>query len=283
MAETLELRLGGRLDGRFVTARELDFAEVRPLIDTLISAAMIESGMEDTPRTGPSGKRGSRSLSDQPDRPLKPVRLALTEAFTPEDTHEFGAVYRFAVGADTEAAISKITAGLAGIGNSRLVPDAAAKVREGISRVIQRGLSIQMENGVETPKFSKRNPPPKLEVHPTRRFESEIAARLIRVGGSRPTARVKLLGSGQDVTLQLSGPKSARELGHHLYRDAILYGSGEWVIDPEKFYAPTRLLKFKVSNYRLLRDTTIDSVIEEMTEATGGIWDGVDPVGADLE
>jgi hypothetical protein len=121
------------------------------------------------------------------------------------------------------------------------------------------------------------NPPPDLDVYPTRKFESEIAARVLRVGGKNPAVRVKLLGSGQDATLELGGEKVARELGNHLYRDAILRGQGEWVIDPSRFQAPTRLIKFKVSSLRLLRPVDIDTVIDEMTEATGGVWDKFDP------
>jgi hypothetical protein len=116
-----------------------------------------------------------------------------------------------------------------------------------------------------------------LDVYPTRKFESEIAAKVLRVGGKKPVARVKLLGSGQDATLELGGKQAARELGNHLYRDAILKGQGEWVIDPNRFSAPTRLIKFKVSSHRLLKPVDIDTVIDEMTEATGGIWDTVDP------
>lgn len=127
------------------------------------------------------------------------------------------------------------------------------------------------------PDPSQSSPPPELPVYPTRKFESEIAVRLIRVGGKKKLARVRLLGSGTEATLQLGGEKVARELGHHLYRDAVVKGLGEWVVDPNRFSAPTKLLRFKVSGYRLIRPVSMHTIIDEMTRATGGVWDKVDP------
>jgi hypothetical protein len=269
MADTLEIRLGGQVSGRAVTTRDLDYSEVHPLIDRIETAAIIEAGLDTLPRPG---RRAKGQL-----RPLSPVRLALANVFTPDGTDTLGAVYQFAVGSETSEAVSKITAGLARVAGNQLAPQAAEEVQKGLNRTIWRGLSVQLVNGVETPVFSVSNPPPPLDVYPTRKFESEIVTRVLRVGGKKPVARVRLLGSGQEVTLELSGPKAARELGHHLYRDAILKGQGEWVIDPSRFSVPTRLLRFKVSRIRLLQDVTIDTVIEEMTKATGGVWDHVDP------
>lgn len=275
MPDSLELRLGGTINGRRVTTRDLDYTEIDPLIEKILGAALIEAGIERVPPTGRVKAGQLRSLS--------PVHLALENVYSPEGNQsDFGAIYRFVVGQDAQEAIAKITSGLAGVGNIKVVPEAAEKVRSGINRAILRGLTVQLENGVTTPTFSKDNPPPELEVYQTRKYESEIAARIVRVGGANPTARVRLLGSRQDATLDLMGAKAARELGHHLYRDAILKGTGEWVINPDRFYAPTRLIKFNVVSYRLLPDTTMDSVIDDMINATGGIWDGIDPVSADL-
>lgn len=270
MADTLEVRLGGRAAGRPITTGDLDFSEVRPLIDRLESAALIEAGIETMVHSG-------RRATNREVRPLDPVRLALATVFTPADPREFGAVYRFLVGAEALGAVSKITAGLAGLSASPLVPRAAHAVREGLHRTIRKGLSVQLVNGVTTPVFTTANPPPDLAVYPTRRAESEIAVRVLRVGGKRPVVRVKLLGSGQEATLDLGGEKAARELGNHLYRDAVLKGPAEWVVDPARFGAPTRLLKFKVATYRLLRPAVMDEVIDEMTAATGGAWDDTDP------
>ena len=60
-------------------------------------------------------------------------------------------------------------------------------------------------------------------------------------------------------------------------QNAILKGQGEWVVDSKRFFAPTRLLKFKVQTSKLLQPFDMDDVIDEMTKATDGIWDHVDP------
>ncbi|HEV3440904.1 MAG TPA: hypothetical protein VG122_26355 [Gemmata sp.] len=270
MPETLEIRLGGQFSGRSITAQDLDFSEIDPLFEHLEKATILESGVDEY-----SVPRGRRTKNRIPQ--LKTVYLALITVLDFEQISSFGVAYRFKVGRDISQAVSKITAGLAGLANNQIIPEAAAQVRKGLNRTIGRGLSVQLVNGVTTPVFTASHPPPDLDVYPTRKFESEIAARVFRVGGKTPTARVKLLGSGQDVTLQLSGEKAARELGNHLYRDAILKGQGEWVIDPKRFSVPTRLLKFKVQGSRLLKPVDVDDVIEEMTKATGGVWDNIDP------
>lgn len=268
MTETLEIRLGGRLAGRQVTAGDIDFSELDPLIERLEAATVIESGLD----TVPAAKRRKGKA-----HPLKAVRLALVDVSVRGADASALVIYHFIVGSEVSKAVAKITAGLAGLAGNQILPEAAAEVRRGLTRTIWRGLSVQLVNGVATPSFSMSNPPPDLDVYPTRKFESEIAVHLFRVGGKKPTARVKLLGSGQDATLDLGGEKVARELGNHLYRDAILKGHGEWVIDPNRFSVPTRLIKFKVSSHRLLKPVDVDTVIDDMTEATGGIWDKVDP------
>jgi hypothetical protein len=269
MADNLEIRLGGIVGGRPVTTSDIDFSEIRPLIDKLESAALIEAGIDVT-------AKAERRTGGAP-RPLTPVRLALAHAFTPVNELEAGAIYHFVVGAQTAEAVARITAGLAGRPGVYLLPGTVEAVRKALSRTINRGLSVQLVNGVKTPVFDNKNPPPKLTVHPTRRFDTQIAVRILRVGGKQPLARVQLLGSGQEATVELRSEKRARELGQHLYRDAILKGSSEWVIDPNRFSAPTRLVEFVVSGYRLLKPTTTDTVIDEMTKATGGVWDDVDP------
>jgi len=42
MADTLEIRLNGMIGGRPVTTRDIDFSEIKPLIDRLEKAALIE-------------------------------------------------------------------------------------------------------------------------------------------------------------------------------------------------------------------------------------------------
>jgi hypothetical protein len=268
MAETLEIRLGGKVGDRPIAARDIDYSEIDPLIERLEKATAIESGLDEMPVS----KRGKGRL-----HPLKTVRLALVAVESRLSKISAVVVYQFVVGAEIEKAVAKITAGLAGQRGNQLVPEAAHKVRHGLYRTIYRGLSVQLVNGVTTPEFSVSNLPPDLDKYPTRKFESEIIAKVLRVGGKKPAARVKILGSGQEATLELGGATAARELGTHLYRDAVLKGYGEWVIDPDRFYAPTRLVKFKVSSHQLLKPVDIDTVVDEMTEASGGIWDQVDP------
>src|SRR5947209_2224535 len=136
MADTLEIRLGGRIGGRTVTTRDLDFSDVRPLIDHIESAVMIEAGIDPVSSHGPRPKGQVR--------PLGQVRLALSRAFTPKRADAFGAVYEFAVGPEAAEAVSKITSGLAGQTSSHVVPDAAEKIRLGLNRAIGRGLSVQL-------------------------------------------------------------------------------------------------------------------------------------------
>jgi hypothetical protein len=274
MASNLEVRLGGEIGGTPVTTRSLDFSEIRPLFDCLENAVIIEAEIVVTTRD----ERRSRG----PLKPLTPVRLALARAGPPASGSEvLGAVYEFAVGAEAADAVARITAGLAGQDGIHLDPNAAEAVRRGLMRTIYRGLSVQLVNGVETPVFTVLNPPPDLPVHPTRKFETEIAAHILRVGGKGKLARVRLLGSGQEATVNLLGEGMARELGNHLYRDAILKGKGEWTVDPKRFFIPTRLLQFNVTGHRLLKPASMRTVIDEMTRATGGVWDDVDPTNPD--
>src|SRR5581483_2775318 len=129
---------------------------------------------------------------------LATVRLALYAAFTAtpatatDKDIEAGAVYIFAVGPETAEAVSRITAGLAGTAGVRLTPGAAEAVRKTLLRTINRGLSVKLVNGVETPEFTEKNPPPELPVHPTRKFDTELAVRVLRVGDKEKLARVKL-------------------------------------------------------------------------------------------
>src|SRR6185312_3252268 len=112
MPETLELRLGGTINGRRITTRELDYTELDPLIEQLLEAALIEAGIERVLNTGRLKAGQVRSLSQ--------VHLALENAYSPVDPKApFGAIYRFVVGPDARDAISKITAGLAGISNNK--------------------------------------------------------------------------------------------------------------------------------------------------------------------
>src|SRR4051794_25993550 len=117
MADTLEIRLGGKVSGRSITTRDLDYADVHPLIDHIESAIYIEAGIDTISHTGPqvAGKLF----------PLSPVRLALAEAFSHDGVGALGAVYRFAIGPEAIEAVSKITAGLAGSVQTPLAPEAA--------------------------------------------------------------------------------------------------------------------------------------------------------------
>lgn len=124
---------------------------------------------------------------------------------------------------------------------------------------------------------------PVLPIHPTRRVESEVAVKLISVGGMKTRARVQLLSTNQMVTVRLPSQASARELGNHLYRNAVLSGTGEWVIDPRQFYRPTRLITFKVSSYRLLKPIAADELFERLSQAAGGVWDDTDPTSTEEE
>lgn len=268
VADTLEIRLGGVIGGRAVTPRSVDFRWLSPLVKSLSDAATIEADID----TVTLSKFAQRNR----------LTLALSEVVAIRDqAHSSGASYHFAMGADTADAFGRITAGLASLADNPLVPSAAQKVEEGITKAIRQGLTVQLLNGAKTPVFSESNPPPHLQVHPTRKVESELAIRIIRVGGKKPVARVQLLGSKQETSVSLPGEKSARELGNHLYRDAIISGPAEWVIDPERFFAPTRLLTFKVVNYQLLQPADTESVIDQLTKATRGVWDGVDPTNGD--
>ncbi len=273
MADTLEIRLGGAPAGRRLGVEDLDYSEVSPLLKRILTATEIEANIDRVPVTlgRPKSRRGTH-------RELRAVRLALASVKTAADGEGPVASYLFAVGAEAAEAVGKITAGLSGSAVP-LVPEAAAEVAAGISRAIGSGLSVQLVNGVTTPRFTSSNPPPKLAVSPTRRCEGQIAAKLLRVGGhgKHPLARVELLGSGHQATLTLSGKQAARELGNHLYSDAVLFGVGEWVIDQDRFGMPTRLLHFRVDKYRLLDDATMGEVVDNMAAASAGGWDGVDP------
>ena len=46
MAETLEILLSGRIGGRPVTAGDIDYSEIDPLIECLEAATVIESGLD---------------------------------------------------------------------------------------------------------------------------------------------------------------------------------------------------------------------------------------------
>ncbi len=265
MADTLEIRLGGAVDGRPVSLQTVDFHQLSPLVDSIAAAALIEAGVDPVFRS--------------PQSPSRPLALALSNVTGGAGT--VTANYGFAVGPVATEAVGRITAGLAGDRNARLVPRAAGRVHDGLTKAIRRGLTVQLVNGVTTPTFTAANPPPRLSVHPTRKFTTEIAVRLLRAGGKKPAARVQFLGSGHEATVHLQGVEAVRELGSHLYGDAVLTGFGEWVVDPNAFYRPTRLLSFKVSDYRLLGSARVDDVVRDLTGATGGAWDDVDPANPD--
>ena len=267
MANRLEIRLGSFAVHRSATPSTIDFKQLlAPLVKSVEEAISIEAGIYN--QVGPKTQGSERLV------------LALT-GVSEHTTSE--ATYEFAVGHEVEAAVGQITAGLAGLPDRFVVPDAARRVREGLTRAVNRGLSVQLVNGVATPVFSRDNLPPTLASHPTRRVESEVAVKLVWVGGKRPAARVELLSTKQIVSVSLPGQSSARELGHHLYRNAVLSGIGQWVIDPKQFFRPTRLLSFKVSSFRLLTPIEPEVLFNRFAQATGGVWDDTDPTKMDDE
>jgi hypothetical protein len=266
VADTLEIRLRSASTLRTAAPSTIDFKRLlAPLVKDIADAAAIEAGIE--PYSAGRDRRGEAG---------EPLILALAKISEPDGPGS-GANYNFTVGPVAINAIGQITAGLAGRPDSYVVPDAARHVRDGLNRIIHRGLSVQLVNGVATPEFSSDNPPPPIAVHPTRELESEVAVKLLWVGGKKPSARVELLGSKQNVSVRLSGPTAARELGHHLYHNAVLFGRGEWVIDPKQFFRPTRLLAFKATGYRLLQPVSPEALFDRLAAAAGGVWDDTDP------
>lgn len=270
-SERLDIGIGSESPQRQLPPERIEFSSLAPLVRELEQAAVAEAGIDSNPAPV---IRGSRT---QP----APV-FALSQVVRPARGPQSGqidAVYQFTVGRDVADAVSRITAGLAGLPSSELVPAAAKHVSDGLLNAIRRGWAVQLVNGTTTPVFSTRNPPPTLAQQPTRSFASEIAARVIRVGGKntkRPNARVQLLGTAGEATVVLPGVSAARALGNHLYGEVVLAGYGEWVVDPKRFMAPSRLLKFKVSDYRLL-DPRGGNPPECLADVLGGVWDHIDP------
>ncbi len=273
-SERLDIGIGSESPERQLPPERIEFSSLSPLVRQLEQAAVVEAGIDPNPTPV---IRGSRS---QP-----PPVFALTQVVRPTNGAQPGqidAVYQFTVSREVADAVGRITAGLAGLPNSKLVPAAAEHVRDGLLNAIRRGWAVQLVNGTTTPIFTTRNPPPDLAQQPTRSFASEIAARVIRVGGKntrRPNARVQLLGTADEATVSLPGVSAARALGNHLYGEVVLAGLGEWVVDPGRFNAPSRLLSFKVSDYRLL-DSRLDHPPARLADVLGGVWDHIDPTDA---
>ena len=271
MADTLEIRLsrdGGR---RLSTPTGIDFRRsLSPLVAGLSEAIAIEAGIDTTP----DRRRSASDASDASDTVILDLNSVNKEK-------SGVASYQFSLGADAANAVGLITAALCEQPGSRLLHDTAEKVTDAIQKTIRRGWEVQLVNGVATPVFSDRNPPPGIVPHQTRTYDTEIAVKLLWVGGVKPSARVELHGSRQVVSVKLGSGDAARELGNHLYRDAVLSGRAEWVVDPDQFFRPTRLVKFKVSDYHLLEHVHVDVMFDRLAKATHGVWDDTDPVATE--
>ena len=259
MSNFLEIRI--RREGKAESRPEdVDFAaDLSPLVRSISEAAVIEAGVNPT-----RGKGSSPSLALES---LTPVRgLAAGDRIAAPS-------YRFLVNKDLEAAVSHLTAGLAGDPGVRLVPQAAERLLSGVNRARKR-FTVQIENGVVTPAFSKKSPPPMIASVETREFDTEIGVYVEWTGGRRPSAKVILHGSGQRITVNLPTEAAMREVLHH---DAVLSGRAQYVVDPDRFYKPVRLLSFKTTSYKRLRRVATEVLFEELAAATGGVWDAVDP------
>lgn len=259
MGSELDIRIGLGSSQRGLRAADVDFdTQLAPLVSGIRSAAKIEAGI---------------AVPVVPSKESRPPLFALNSV----DSNSVGSVnYRFLLAPEVTEAVGHLTAGLAGK-PSAIVPKAADAIKDTINKAIRSGLTVQLKNGVETPRFTKENPPPDLAKSEVRRFLTELYVQVIRVGGKPPKAEVFVHGLGKKVTVRVSGVASARELGNHLYNDAVLIGMATFVVDPERFYSPTKLLAFKEESHRLLRSTATEKLFEELSKASGGAWDHVDP------
>jgi hypothetical protein len=267
MADTLDIKLGR--PGGGLTPMSVDFSIVADLLQGLETAVVTEAGIDRL--RYPDSKMRGKSL---PFHNLSVLKVGQGVGPDGQPTAE----YDCAVGPELVVPVSRITAALAGTAIVPLTSEAAEQTKKCLERVIRLGLSVQLVNGVHTPVFQQSHPVPDLLTTNERRVTSEIAVRIIRVGGKhRATAVVELLTTGEQVTANLGrNRKRAKELANHLYGDAMLQGEAVWEIDTQNFGAPKRLLKFEVTGHRLLESVPLPVLFDELAQATGGAWDHID-------
>jgi hypothetical protein len=259
VASQLQIRLGSDSSQSKIAPSQFDFRRVlSPIVDEFSQAVAIEACFD------------ARAMPD--------VVLALDgiQADGPDNA----TTYSFAVGEDSQEAVGNITANLAGVGRRPILPDAAVHVKASLGHAIRRGLSVQLVNGVSTPRFTSESQPPLMAEHMFREVETEIEAKVLWAGGAVPSARVRVSGSNQIVTVKLPSEQTARELGNHLYRYVMLTGTAKWIVDPSRFFRPTRLVEFSAKRCRTLPPLSTDRMFDVLAESTGGELDMIDPLAA---
>lgn len=156
------------------------------------------------------------------------------------------------------------------------LPESAHESLHRMSQVTKRrgwGLRIPANKKLKIPAASIKKgadipaPAPK----PLMRGTTSLLARVMRVGGVRPRAELRIPNSSDLLFVDIS-EDIARILASRLYDEVTLEGVATW--DPDTWrmrdFAVTRLLEFV--------GTPPAEAFRELSAAAGSAWDGVDAV-----
>jgi hypothetical protein len=96
-----------------------------------------------------------------------------------------------------------------------------------------------------------------------------IAGLLLRVGGAKPRAEIRL-ADGEILYLDVASGM-AKQLGDRLYEEVSIEGDATWTVHDWK------MVEFKARRITAYRPGNLVAAFEQLAEASNGLWDGVDP------
>ena len=161
------------------------------------------------------------------------------------------------------------------------VPDDVAKAVESINtRLAEDDATGRLSDGsgAEIVIFPGRDRPPPRTFGPFKQLCS-FDGMLIRVGGRDDTVPVHL-EAGDKIHICNADRDMARRLAPHLYQGTLrVWGDGRWEREANGHW---KLLRFNISEFKLLDDTPLGQVVEKLRQVEGSGWKRFDDPLAEI-
>lgn len=109
------------------------------------------------------------------------------------------------------------------------------------------------------------------ETYQAVRQDGSVDGRIIRVGGTQQQVPVILVVDGEEIAGCHADRHVAKQLAQKLFEYVRLYGTGRWRRDPEGSWS---LVDFRVTNFEVLREGSLASVVTALREIAADIAPG---------
>ncbi|MBV8460013.1 MAG: hypothetical protein JO009_03915 [Candidatus Eremiobacteraeota bacterium] len=141
------------------------------------------------------------------------------------------------------------------------------------------GRALLQADGAEILQFPGRDLPPNTPIGAFNQ-DGTLDGRVIAVGGKREWVPVHL-NAGQIIYTKCIARRSvAKRLAHHIFTDDVrLKGTGRWLVDQGGNWT---LDKFTISDFELLDNEPLTSVVAKLRAIEGAKWDEISDPWAEL-